>query len=158
MRPGRPRLLTKTGWLAELVCSNSLKSEREHTAPWLLKQELRRLGLPAARRRAQARVRGARPDRGPRVFARTVTERLQSNPRIEVRREEVTTLPRGGTTVVARAVDQRGVARGHPLLIGSERLYFYDSISPIVDAESIDTSKAFRASRYAVRSTAARTT
>jgi methylenetetrahydrofolate--tRNA-(uracil-5-)-methyltransferase len=150
MRPGRSTSAHKTGWLAELVCSNSLKSEREHTAPWLLKQELRRLGCLLLDAAAQARVPAGHAltvDRE--LFARTVTERLQSNPRIEVRREEVTTLPRGGTTVVATGpLTSEALAEDIALLIGSERLYFYDSISPIVDAESIDTSKAFRASRY----------
>ena len=96
MRPERSTPAHKTDLLAELVCSNSLKSEQEFTAPWLLKQELRRLGCLLLDAAAQARVPGGHAltvDRE--LFARAVTERARSrNPRIEVRREEVTTLPR----------------------------------------------------------------
>jgi methylenetetrahydrofolate--tRNA-(uracil-5-)-methyltransferase len=150
MRPERTTPAHTTGWLAELVCSNSLKSERENSAPWLLKQELRRLGcllLDAADRTRVPAGHALTVDRE--LFARAVTECVESNPRIEVRREEIAAVPRDGITVVATGpLTSEALAEDIAQLVGSEQLYFYDSISPIVDAESIDTSVAFRASRY----------
>jgi len=150
MRPERPTLAHQTGLLAELVCSNSLKSESESTAPWLLKEELRRMGsllLEAARK---ARVPGGHAltvDRE--VFAREVTCAIAAEPRIELRREEVASLPGEGIRIVASGPLTSGVFAGEiARLTGSDRLYFYDSISPIVDAASVDTSIAFWASRY----------
>ncbi len=151
MRPARTTPAHKTGWLAELVCSNSLKSEQEFTAPWLLKQELRRLDSLLLNVAARARVPGGHAltvDRE--LFSRAVTEALQSRAGIEVRREEVRTAPREGTTVVATGpLTSDALAEDIAVLTGSSRLFFHDSISPIVDAESVDMSVAFRGSRYA---------
>lgn len=150
MRPARPTPAHQTDRLAELVCSNSLKSESESTAPWLLKEELRRLDsllLCAARK---ARVPGGHAltvDRD--VFASEVTESIAAEPRIELRREEVVSLDEDGIWIVASGPLTSGaLAAEIARLTGSERLYFYDSISPIVDAETVDTSIAFWASRY----------
>ncbi len=150
MRPERQTPAHQTGQLAELVCSNSLKTEQESSAPWLLKQELRRLGSLLLATAAKARVPGGHAltvDRE--VFAAQVTASLDSHPRIEVRREEVTAIPDGGVVIISSGpLTSDALASDIARLTGSERLYFHDSISPIVDAESIDTSIAFRASRY----------
>jgi methylenetetrahydrofolate--tRNA-(uracil-5-)-methyltransferase len=150
----RPHLQTpahKTGSLAELVCSNSLKSEQENTAPWLLKEELRRLeslliGVIAPRTRVPA-GHALTVDRE--VFAAEVTRAMEGDPLIEIRREEVTILDPSKTWIVASGpLTSDALAAEIARLTGSTRLFFYDSISPIVDAETIDTTIAFAASRY----------
>jgi methylenetetrahydrofolate--tRNA-(uracil-5-)-methyltransferase len=150
MRPVRPTPAHQTDQLAELVCSNSLKSESESTAPWLLKEELRRLDSLLLACAQRARVPGGHAltvDRG--VFAREVTEAIAGEPRIELRREEVTALSEDAIWIVASGPLTSGaLAEEVARLTGSGRLYFYDSISPIVDGESVDTSVAFWASRY----------
>ncbi|MCL5743630.1 MAG: methylenetetrahydrofolate--tRNA-(uracil(54)-C(5))-methyltransferase (FADH(2)-oxidizing) TrmFO, partial [Acidobacteria bacterium] len=150
MRPDLQTPAHQTGQLAELVCSNSLKTEQESSAPWLLKQELRRLGSLLLATAAKARVPGGHAltvDRE--VFAAQVTASLDSHPRIEVRREEVTAIPGAGVVIISSGpLTSDALAEDIARLTGSQRLYFHDSISPIVDAESIDTSIAFRASRY----------
>src|ERR1700735_3314892 len=102
MRPVRPTPAHKTDRLAELVCSNSLKSESENTAPWLLKEELRRLDSLLLRAAQQARVPGGHAltvDRE--VFAQEVSRAIEENPRIELRREEATRIADDGITVIA---------------------------------------------------------
>jgi len=149
MRPRRSTAAHQTGRLAELVCSNSLKSEQESSAPWLLKEELRRLDSLLLRVAEEARVPGGHAltvDRA--QFAEGVTEAISSEPLIELRREEITAVPEGIAIVATGPLTSEALAREIARLTGSERLYFYDSISPIVDAESVDTSIAFWASRY----------
>ncbi|MGP0074572.1 MAG: methylenetetrahydrofolate--tRNA-(uracil(54)-C(5))-methyltransferase (FADH(2)-oxidizing) TrmFO [Bryobacteraceae bacterium] len=150
MRPLRGTPAHKTGWFAELVCSNSLKSESEKTAPWLLKEELRRLDSLLLRVAQQARVPGGHAltvDRE--VFAREVTRAIVANPRIELRREEAAKIVDSAITIIATGPLTSGaLAEEIGRLTGVERLFFYDSISPIVEADSIDLSIAFRASRY----------
>ncbi|MDW8131609.1 MAG: methylenetetrahydrofolate--tRNA-(uracil(54)-C(5))-methyltransferase (FADH(2)-oxidizing) TrmFO [Bryobacterales bacterium] len=150
MRPARLTPAHRTGWLAELVCSNSLKSEQEFTAPWLLKQELRQLGSLLLRLAEEARVPAGHAlavDRE--IFARRVTETIESLPGVEVRREEVVTLPPDGIVVVAAGpLASEALASELARLTGAERLSFYDAISPVVYADSLDYSKMFRASRY----------
>src|SRR5258708_21549672 len=151
MRPQRQTSAHKTAALAELVCSNSLKSEQENTAPWLLKEELRRLGslligdiAPTARVPAGHALTVDRE-----VFAAAVTRALEADPAIEIRREEVTTLDEGRVWIVASGpLTSDALAAEIARITGSQRLFFYDSISPIVEAASIDLSIAFRASRY----------
>src|SRR5262249_17528627 len=129
---------------------NSLKSESESTAPWLLKEELRRLDSMALRAAARARVPGGHAltvDRD--VFAAAITDAIESEPLIDLRREEMTSVPADGIVVVATGpLTSAALAADIARLTGSERLFFYDSISPIVDAESVDTNIAFWASRY----------
>ena len=137
--------------MAELVCSNSLKSETENTAPWLLKEELRRLGsLLISRAALEARVPGGQAltvDRN--VFADAVTRAIESHPRITVKREEITSIPEEGIVIVATGPLTSGaLANAIAAKTGADRLYFYDAISPIVDADTIDMTVAFRASRY----------
>ncbi len=150
MRPVRPTPAHKTDRLAELVCSNSLKSESENTAPWLLKEELRKLDSLLLRVAQQARVPGGHAltvDRE--VFAQEVSRTIEENSRIELRREEATTIADQAITIVATGPLTSGALAGEiGRLTGAERLFFYDSISPIVEADSVDLSIAFRASRY----------
>jgi methylenetetrahydrofolate--tRNA-(uracil-5-)-methyltransferase len=151
MRPARATPAHKTDALAELVCSNSLKSEQPDTAPWLLKEELRRLGSLliggiAPRTRVPA-GHALTVDRT--LFAAEVTRALEAEPGIEIRRQEVTALDPEKTWIVASGpLTSDALAAEIGRLTGSARLFFYDSISPIVDAETIDTSIAFAASRY----------
>ncbi len=150
MRPIRTTEAHKTDRFAELVCSNSLKSESENTAPWLLKEELRRMGSVLLECAARTRVPAGHAltvDRD--LFAADVTATIAANPLIEVRREEVTELDPDRIWIVASGPLTSGaLAEDIARLTGTSRLYFYDSISPIVDAESIDMTIAFRASRY----------
>jgi methylenetetrahydrofolate--tRNA-(uracil-5-)-methyltransferase len=136
--------------MAELVCSNSLKSESENTAPWLLKEELRKHSSLAMQAAARARVPGGHAltvDRE--VFADGITRSIESEPLIEVRREEIHTIPRDEIVIVASGpLTSDSLAHDIAALTGTGRLFFYDSISPIVEADSIDMSIAFRASRY----------
>lgn len=150
MRPVRSTEAHKTADFAELVCSNSLKSDSRNSAPWLLKYELRRLGSLAMEVAERARVPGGQAltvDRE--VFARGITTALEAEPLVEIRREEVTRIPDDGIIVVATGPLTSGpLAEDIARLTGSAGLYFYDSISPIVEAESIDREKVFAASRY----------
>jgi len=150
MRPVRPTPAHKTDRLAELVCSNSLKSESENSAPWLLKEELRKLDSLLLRAAQLARVPGGHAltvDRE--VFAQEVSRAIEENPRIELRREEAISISDDAITIVATGPLTSGaLAEEIGRLTGAERLFFYDSISPIVEADSIDLSIAFRASRY----------
>jgi methylenetetrahydrofolate--tRNA-(uracil-5-)-methyltransferase len=150
MRPVQRTPAHQTAQLAELVCSNSLKSDQGPSASWLLKEELRRLNSLLIRLADRARVPGGHAltvDRE--VFAAEVTRAIESEPLIELRREEITTLPEDGITIIATGpLTSDRMAAEIARLTGSNRLYFYDSISPIVDASTIDTSVAFRASRY----------
>ena len=150
MRPIRQTQAHKTDRFAELVCSNSLKTETENSAPWLLKYELRRLGSLLLKAADKARVPGGQAltvDRE--VFATTVEDSLEQHPRIELRREEVTALPDADAVIIASGpLTSDALTQEIGRITGSDRLYFYDAISPIVDAHTIDMSIAFRASRY----------
>jgi methylenetetrahydrofolate--tRNA-(uracil-5-)-methyltransferase len=150
MRPAKQTPAHRSGQLAELVCSNSLKSELENSAPWLLKQELRRLDSLLIRLAGQHRVPAGHAltvDRE--VFSAAVSAAIEALPGIEIRREEITALPGDGIAIVATGPLTSDAFAAHLAEItGSERLYFYDAISPIVVADSIDMSIAFRASRY----------
>jgi len=150
MRPHKRTAAHKTDDFGELVCSNSLKSESEHSAPWLLKREMRKLGSLLLRAAEMARVPGGHAlsvDR--QVFSREITAAMESHPLIDIRRGEVRELPREGIVVVASGpLTSDALADDIGRRTGSDRLFFYDSISPIVAADSIDMTVAFRASRY----------
>jgi methylenetetrahydrofolate--tRNA-(uracil-5-)-methyltransferase len=149
MRPVRQTDAHRTDRLAELVCSNSLKSEAPDSAPWLLKQELRRLDSLLLDAAARARVPGGQALAVDRVaFAEAVTQAIEGDPLIDVRREEVERLPGGIVIVASGPLTSQALAAEIAEITGSERLFFYDAISPIVDAATIDMSVAFRASRY----------
>ncbi|HXC95563.1 MAG TPA: methylenetetrahydrofolate--tRNA-(uracil(54)-C(5))-methyltransferase (FADH(2)-oxidizing) TrmFO [Edaphobacter sp.] len=153
MRPTRSTEAHQTSDFAELVCSNSLKSESLNTAPWLLKQEMRRAGsillaeadasaVPAGHALAVDRV----------EFSRRVADRITAEPLITVHREEISTVDeddRSTLTVLASGpLTSPALAAELQRITGSGHLAFYDSISPIVDASTIDMEKVYFAARY----------
>jgi methylenetetrahydrofolate--tRNA-(uracil-5-)-methyltransferase len=153
MRPARSTEAHQTADFAELVCSNSLKSESENTAPWLLKQEMRRAGsillaeadasaVPAGHALAVDRV----------EFSRRVAARIQAEPRITIHREEVLALnqhdPETITILATGPLTSPALTAELTRLTSSAHLAFYDSISPIVDATTIDMEKVYFAARY----------
>src|SRR5215510_8676139 len=150
MRPMRQTPAHRTDRLAEIVCSNSLKSDQPYNASWLLKEELRRLGslliqiadyvrVPAGSALAVDRER----------FAASVTGAISQEKNIELVREEVQEIPTDRIVVVASGpLTSESLSRSIREFCGSEHLYFYDAISPIVDADTIDQTKVYRASRY----------
>src|SRR6266567_8903021 len=150
MRPVRTTPAHQTGNFAELVCSNSLKSESENTAPWLLKEEMRRAGsllIEIARDCAVPAGHALAVDRG--AFSAKVTEVISSEPLINIRRKEVTEISEDEITIIATGpLTSDSLSQEIARLSGSSHFYFYDSISPIVDADSIDMSKVYLAARY----------
>lgn len=169
MRPARSTPAHQTADFAELVCSNSLKSDSENTAPWLLKEEMRRAGsllLSIARQCAVPAGHALAVDRV--TFATRVTEAISREPRITVRREEairvdesncITVIATGPLTSEALAAEIARLSASSesksqpeaPVLHNPStgpHLYFYDSISPIVEADSIDMSRVYMAARY----------
>jgi methylenetetrahydrofolate--tRNA-(uracil-5-)-methyltransferase len=150
MRPARSTPAHQTADFAELVCSNSLKSDSENTAPWLLKEELRRAGsllLRIARECAVPAGHALAVDRT--TFAAKVTETLSSERLITIRRGEVTDIYEDHITIIATGpLTSEALSREIARLSGSKHLFFYDSISPIVEAGSIDMSKVYLAARY----------
>ncbi len=150
MRPGSNTPAHVTDRLAELVCSNSLGSNLPDRAPGLLKDELRRLGsLVVACADATAVPAGGALAVDREAFAALVTERVVAHPRIELRRQEVTSIPGEGLVIIATGpLTAPTLADQIATLTGSQHLYFYDAMAPIVSAESVDMSIAFRASRY----------
>jgi methylenetetrahydrofolate--tRNA-(uracil-5-)-methyltransferase len=152
MRPVRPTAVHKTDGLAELVCSNSFRGDKLDNAVGLLKEEMRRLGSLVMRAADEARVpAGAALAVDRERFSAHVTTAIASHPLISIRREEITRIPPGtdGPVIVATGpLTSDALAADIASLVGSTHLYFYDAISPIVLAESIDRSKVFRASRW----------
>ncbi len=173
MRPVRSTPAHQTSDFAELVCSNSLKSDSENTAPWLLKEEMRRAGsllLQLARECAVPAGHALAVDRV--AFAQKVTDAISREARITVRREEATSIEESGEqiTIVATGPltsdaltreiarlsagtsaskpEPAGAPAPHDPLSHDPHLYFYDSISPIVEADSIDMSRVYMAARY----------
>ena len=174
MRPARKTPAHQTGDFAELVCSNSLKSDSENTAPWLLKEEMRRAGsllMEIACATAVPAGHALAVDRA--EFSRKVTEAISGEPLITVRREEATQVEDDGITVIATGpltsdalaaeIARLSSSSAPETLSGPESsragapaphnpaphsLYFYDSISPIVEADSIDMNKVYMAARY----------
>src|SRR5918992_3316163 len=136
MRPVRQTPAHQTTWLAELVCSNSLKSAALDTAPGLLKEELRSLGSLVLRMADAARVpAGSALAVDREQFARSISEAVLSHPRITVVREEVRDIPRDVPTVIATGpLTSETLTEQIRQLSGESDLYFHDAISPIVDA------------------------
>ena len=155
---GKPRLSPahQTTDFGELVCSNSLKSESPNTAPWLLKQEMRRGGSALLRIADATAVPAGHALAVDRVeFSRLISEAIAAEPGIRVLREEVTRLVedenRSGydcTIVATGPLTSDALSREIERLTGSGSLVFYDSISPIVDAESIDMERVYFAARW----------
>jgi methylenetetrahydrofolate--tRNA-(uracil-5-)-methyltransferase len=163
MRPVRSTPAHQTANFAELVCSNSLKSDSANTAPWLLKEEMRRAGsllLEIARACAVPAGHALAVDRS--IFASQVTDAVSHEPRITVRREEITGVDEDQITIIATGpltsdglateIARLSAPAADPATAQAEssphKLYFYDSISPIVEADSIDMAKVYLAARY----------
>ena len=150
MRPVIRTPAHRTEKLAEIVCSNSLKSDEPGTAPYLLKEELRRAGSVVMRAAMETRVpAGAALAVDRHKFAERVTELVASHPNIEIVREEVTRVDEETVNVIAAGpLCSDALAEEVAHLTEGTGLYFYDAISPIVAAESVNTEVAFRAARY----------
>jgi methylenetetrahydrofolate--tRNA-(uracil-5-)-methyltransferase len=150
MRPEVSTPAHTSGQLGELVCSNSFKSNLPDTAPYLLKQELLRLDSLLLRIADEVKVPAGHAlavDRN--KFSRRLTDEIQSNPRIKVMRQEICELPENGIAIVATGPLTSGpFAESIARFAGRHNLYFYDAISPIVSADTLDRSKLFAASRY----------
>lgn len=149
MRPVRQTPAHASDQLAELVCSNSLGSNLPDRAPGLLKAEIRRLdSLIMAAAEASAVPAGGALAVDRETFAETVTQRIEAHPGITLKRQEMTHIPDTPTIIATGPLTSDALAAEIAALSGKEYLYFYDALSPIVEADSIDMSIAYRASRY----------
>ncbi len=150
MRPKKMTEAHKTAGLAELVCSNSLRSGELNTGPGLLKRELEIGGsliMEAALRSSVAAGSALAVDRG--QFSAYITNAIEGHPLIEIIREEVIGVPSGRVTIIATGpLTSAPMADLIRTIVGEDYLHFYDAIAPIIDAESIDYSKVYRMSRY----------
>jgi len=150
MRPVRSTPAHRSDKLGEIVCSNSLKSDEPGTAPYLLKEELRRGNSIVMEAATATRVpAGAALAVDRHKFAAYITEKIEAHPRIRLVREEVTEIPAAEITIVATGpLTSELLTEAIMRLTGDDQLYFYDAIAPIIAADSIDESIAFRAARY----------
>jgi methylenetetrahydrofolate--tRNA-(uracil-5-)-methyltransferase len=149
MRPQRTTEAHTTGMLGELVCSNSLRSNDLYSAPGLLKKELSLAGsliMEAAESSVVPAGSALAVDRT--LFAGFITARLSGHPNIAIERAEVVGLPETIAVIATGPLTSQAMARCLSAQIGGEHLYFYDAIAPIIDAESIDYGRVYRASRY----------
>lgn len=152
MRPQVPSPAHQSGDLAELVCSNSLKSDSLDNASGILKEEMRRLGslvIEAADRTRVPAGKALAVDRT--KFAEYITDKMEKNPLVEIIREEIKSIPsdlEGPLIIASGPLTSSALSESIGKLTDSTHLYFYDAISPIIDAESIDYDVVFRASRY----------
>ena len=150
MRPGRGTPVHQTADLAELVCSNSLRGNSLDQAAGLLKEEMRRMDSLIIRVADEVKVPAGSAlavDRG--LFARRVTQAVEALPEVHLHREEVLRIPDDPVTIVATGpLTSDPLARDLAAFVGQSHLYFYDAVSPVVEADTIDFSRAFRASRY----------
>ena len=150
MRPVRQTPVHQTGDLAELVCSNSLRGNALDQAAGLLKEEMRRMGSLVIRVADSVRVPAGSAlavDRG--LFARRITEEVESLPEVTIHRQEVARIPADPVTIVATGpLTSEALAAEIAAFVGRDHLYFYDAVSPVIDAETIDFERVFRASRY----------
>jgi methylenetetrahydrofolate--tRNA-(uracil-5-)-methyltransferase len=151
MRPACPTAVHKTGNLAELVCSNSFRGDKLDNAVGLLKEEMRRLDSLVMRAADAARVpAGAALAVDREKFSEAVTQAIASHPLVTVRREEVPRIPSvdGPLVIATGPLTSPSLSAAIAALVGASHLYFYDALSPIVLAETIDRQKIFRASRW----------
>ncbi len=149
MRPRQTTEAHKTDMLGELVCSNSLRSNDPYSGPGLLKKELSLAGsliMQAAEYSAVPAGSALAVDRT--LFADFITGRLSDHPNIEIERAEVDELPETTAIIATGPLTSASMTRRLSELVGGEHLYFYDAIAPIIDAESIDHERVYRASRY----------
>jgi len=150
MRPVKQTPAHRTDKLAEIVCSNSLKSDEPGSAPYLLKEELRRAGSIVMEVATATRVpAGAALAVDRHKFAELITQEIESNPNIELVREEAKEIPEDEITIIATGpLSSDALTAEIMKLTGNDQLYFYDAIAPIVSADSVDRSVAFLAARY----------
>ena len=150
MRPITHTPAHKTDRLAELVCSNSLRSDSLHNAVGLLKEELRKADSLIMQAADETRVpAGGALAVDRMMFADFITSRLEAEPLVEVIRKEVSDLEEDALTVIASGpLTSKSMALCIEQLTGANQLYFYDAIAPILDAESINWSRVYKASRY----------
>src|SRR5436309_2403367 len=153
MRPVRPTAVHKTDRLAELVCSNSFRGDKLDNAVGLLKEEMRRLGSLVIQAAEASRVpAGAALAVDRDRFSEIVTGELARHPLVTIRREEILTIPasseREPVVVATGPLTGQALSTSIRSLVGRDHLYFYDAISPIGLAETLDRSKVFRASRW----------
>ena len=153
MRPVRPTEVHKTDRLAELVCSNSFRGDKLDNAVGLLKEEMRRLGSLVMRAADAHRVpAGAALAVDRERFAQAVTDAIAAHPRITIVREEVARVPSDPAmfplVIATGPLTSAALSADIAALVGGDHLYFYDAVSPIVLAETIDRGKVFRASRW----------
>jgi methylenetetrahydrofolate--tRNA-(uracil-5-)-methyltransferase len=153
MRPVRPTAVHKSDRLAELVCSNSLRGDKLDNAVGLLKEEMRRLGSLVMRAADAHRVpAGAALAVDRDRFSQAITDAIQSHPSITVVRDEVSRIPDDPSMypliIATGPLTSDTLSQDIAALVGAKHLYFYDAISPIVLAETLDMSKVFRASRW----------
>ena len=150
MRPVMQTPAHRTDLLAEIVCSNSLKSDEVGSAPYLLKEELRRGASLVMRAAEHTKVpAGAALAVDRHKFAEFITESIVQNPDIEIVRDEVREIPTDDISIIATGpLTSDALTRDIMRFTGDDQLYFYDAIAPIVSADSIDMSIAFKAARY----------
>ena len=150
MRPVQQTPAHRTDKLAEIVCSNSLKTDEPGSAPYLLKEELRRGGSMVLEVAEATKVPAGAALSVDRIkFAEMITERIEAHPNIEIVREEVTAVPTDGVSIIATGpLTSDALTREIMRLTGDDQLYFYDAIAPIIAADSIDMTVAFKAARY----------
>ena len=150
MRPKEGTAAHKTDYLAEIVCSNSLGSNDNLSAPGILKNEMRKLNSLIIQKADQARVpAGSALAVDREQFALGVTEALESHPNVRIVREEIKEIPEDATSIVATGpLTSSHLSNSISELTHSKNLYFFDAIAPIIDTDSIDMTKVFRASRY----------
>ncbi|HET6892626.1 MAG TPA: methylenetetrahydrofolate--tRNA-(uracil(54)-C(5))-methyltransferase (FADH(2)-oxidizing) TrmFO [Pyrinomonadaceae bacterium] len=151
MRPMKQTPAHRTDKLAEIVCSNSLKSDEPGTASYLLKEELRRAGSLVMVAAAATKVpAGAALAVDRQLFSEYITEKIAADANIELVREEVTQIPTDSAAVIIATgpLSSEALTADIMKVTGSDQLYFYDAIAPIVSADSIDRSVAFPAARY----------
>jgi methylenetetrahydrofolate--tRNA-(uracil-5-)-methyltransferase len=150
MRPVRRTPVHHTPDLGELVCSNSLRGDALDQAAGLLKEEMRRLGSLVVRVADSVRVPAGSAlavDRA--LFARRLTEAIEALPHVTVHRQEVLRIPEDPVTIVATGpLTSDALAADVAAFVGRDHLHFFDAVSPVVEADSIDLTKAFRAARY----------
>jgi methylenetetrahydrofolate--tRNA-(uracil-5-)-methyltransferase len=150
MRPVRTTPVHHTADLAELVCSNSLRGDALEQAAGLLKEEMRRMDSLVLHVADGVRVPAGSAlavDRG--LFARRMTEAIGSLPGVRLHREEVSRIPDDPLTIVATGpLTSDALAGDVAAFVGREHLHFFDAVSPVVEADTIESARTFRASRY----------
>jgi methylenetetrahydrofolate--tRNA-(uracil-5-)-methyltransferase len=150
MKPGRFSAAHTSPGLAELVCSNSLKAEGPAASSGVLKDELRMLGSLVIKHADASRVpAGAALAVDREQFSNGITQAIESHPNITLIREEITKIPPEGIVIIATGpLTSDGLAENLKTLLGGQFLFFHDAIAPIIEADSIDPGKTYRASRY----------